>query len=39
MGRQNGQSKVSRSRPTHYDIGINLHYAYGLYKPTKVDVI
>ena len=25
---QNGRGKVNRSRPTHYDIGMSLHYAY-----------
>ena len=24
---QNGRGKVNRSRPTHYDIGMGLHYA------------
>ena len=24
---QNGWGKVNRSRPTHYDIGMSLHYA------------
>ena len=24
---QNGRGKVNRSRPTHYDIGMSLHYA------------
>ena len=31
--------KMNRYRPTHYDIGMSLHYAYGLYRPTTVDVI
>ena len=24
---QNGRGKVNRSRPTHYGIGMSLHYA------------
>ena len=26
---QKGSGKVNQSRPTHYDIGMTLHYAYG----------
>ena len=37
--RQNDRGKVNRSRPTHYDIGMSLHYAYRLYRPATVDVI
>ena len=35
---ENGQGKVNRSKPTHYDIGMSLHYAYGLYRPTTLTV-
>ena len=30
---------MNRCRPTHYGIGMSLHYAQGLYGPTTVDVI
>ena len=36
---QNGRGKVNRSRPTHYDICISLHYAWGVYRPTTIDCI
>ena len=36
---QSGWDKVNRSRPTHYDIGMSLHYVYGLHRPTTVNVI
>ena len=36
---QNGRGKVNRSRPTHYGIGMSLHYRKSLYRPTTVDVI
>ena len=37
---QNGRGKVNRSRPpTHYNIGVSLHYSQGLYRPTAVAVI
>ena len=35
----NGQGNMNRSGPTHYDIGISLHYAYGYYRPITVDII
>ena len=39
--RQNGQVKANRSGPTHYDIDISLHYAYGVYRSTyhSIEVI
>ena len=38
---QNSQVKVNRSGPTHYDIGMSLHYAYGVYRSTyhSIEVI
>ena len=36
---QNDRRGLNRSRHTHYDIGISLHYAYGLYRPTTANVI
>ena len=36
---QSSRSKVNRSRPTYYDIDMDLHYVLRLYRPTTVDVI
>ena len=33
------RGKVNRSSPTYYDIDMTLHYVYGLYRPTTMDVI
>ena len=35
---QNGRGKVNQSTHSHYDIGMDLHYANGLYRPTTVTV-
>ena len=36
---QNDRGKVNRSRPTYYDIDMDIQYVCGLNRPTTVDVI
>ena len=38
---QSCRGKVNRSKSTFYDINmdVHVHYVYGLYRPTTVDVI
>ena len=35
----NGRGKVNRSRPIYYDIDMDLHYIWGLYRPTPMAII